>query len=111
MRLRFMTLLGICFLLTGSNLSAQGRSEEKALPDRMWEVLRGVEEIEVVVIDPAGDEVFVEWKHRGKATASGPAVRKAIIDALEEGVKKAGKKGKGKFMPEYGVRATSGGAT
>jgi hypothetical protein len=113
MRRRFMMTVAVLFLLLiGSACWAQDPTKEKALPDKMWEVLRGAAEIEVVMIDPAGQEVFVgEWKYLGKANVAGPGGRKAIVDSLQEGVKKAAKEGKGKFAPQYGVRATSGGTT
>ncbi len=113
MRRRYLMTVALPFvLLTGSTVWAQDPPKEKALPDKMWDVLRGAAEIEVVTIDPAGNEIFVgEWKYLGKFKATGAGARKQIIDALEEGVKKAGKERKDKFAPQYGIRAISGGTT
>ncbi len=114
-----LTMTFAIVLLSGScgpGVWAQDAAKEKALSDKVWDVLRGAKQIDLFVLDPAGKDVFRgEWKHQGgKCTVSGAKVRKEIIDALQEGVKKADKgdkNKKGKFQPGYGVRATSGGIT
>jgi hypothetical protein len=113
MDLRFTMTSALVFLfLTGSAVRSQDPAPEKPLTETVWDVLRGASKIEVFQLDPAGQEIFAgEWKFLGKATVTGPVSRKELIDALQEGVKKAGKKENKKFVPEYGVRATSGGTT
>jgi hypothetical protein len=107
-----MSLALFLLLLSSAAAGAQDPTKEKPLPDKVWDVLRGAEEIDVFLLDPTGQDVFVgEWKYLGKSTCKGSGARKEIIRALEEGVKKADKKKKGKFEPRYGVRATSGNTT
>jgi hypothetical protein len=107
-----MTVAILLLLLCSASARAQDPAKEKPFADKVWDVLRAAEKIDVFQLEPTGSEVFIgEWKYLGKCTATGPGTRKEIIGALEEGVKKAGKKKDGKFDPRYGLRVTSGNTT
>jgi hypothetical protein len=99
-------------LLPTAAARGQDPATEKPLPEKAWDVLRGAAEIDAFHLDPTGPAVFAgEWKYQVMSIAKTPGARKGIIDALDEGVKKAGKNKDGKFEPRYGVRATSGDTT
>ena len=110
---RSTLIVGTFLLLLPSVATrAQDPTKEQRLAENAWEIMRGAEVIDLFYLDPTGPKVFVgEWNYRCQFTSKGEITRKQVIEALQEGVKKAGKERKGKFEPQFGVRATSGGTT